>query len=79
MLFLCTAARIALNEATESVVARTVYDKIYFQHELETAMKRELNKNKISLADIRRMYNKVSEVSTFEILLFVFVNLIPCC
>ena len=45
-----TAARIALNEATESVVARTLHDKIYFQHELETAMKRELNKNKISLA-----------------------------
>ena len=65
-LFLCTATRIALNDATDSVVERTLYDKVYFQHELETAMKRQLNKNNVSLADIRRMYAKVSEISTFE-------------
>ena len=38
-----------------------LYDKMYFQHELEVAMKREMNKNELSLADIRRMYEKVSE------------------
>ena len=42
-LFLCTATRTALNDATESVVERTLYDQVYFEHELETAMKRQLN------------------------------------
>ena len=59
LLFLCTATRLALNDATENVVERTLYDKVYFQHELENAMKRQLHKNNISLADIRRMYAKV--------------------
>ena len=65
-LFLCTATRIALNDATESVVERTLYDKVYFQHELETAMKCQLNKNTVSLADIRWMHAEVSEISMFE-------------
>ena len=73
--YLCTATRIALNDATESVVERTLYDKMYFQHELELAMKNGMKKNKVSLADIRRMYEKVSDVSTFEGLL-VFGDII---
>lgn len=53
----------ALNDATESVVQRTLYDKVYFQHELEEAIKREMKKDKVTQADIRRMYQRVSGLS----------------
>ncbi|CAB1110540.1 unnamed protein product [Ectocarpus sp. CCAP 1310/34] len=46
----------ALNDATESVVQPTLYDKVYFQHELEEAIKREMKKDKVTQADIRRMF-----------------------
>eukprot|EP00904_Undaria_pinnatifida_P013509 jgi/Undpi1/9289/HiC_scaffold_26.g11747.m1 len=49
----------ALNDATESVVKRTLYDKVYFQHELEEAIRREMKKEKVTQADIRRMYQRV--------------------
>lgn len=50
----------ALNDATENVVKRTLYDKVYFQHELEAAIKRETHKDKVSQAEVRRMYLRVS-------------------
>ncbi|CAM9941215.1 unnamed protein product, partial [Choristocarpus tenellus] len=49
----------AFNNATESVVERTLYYKIYFQRELQEAIKRQTKKKEVSLAEIRRMYQKV--------------------
>ncbi|CAM9945559.1 unnamed protein product [Choristocarpus tenellus] len=49
----------AFNEATESVVERTLYDKIYFQHKLQEAIKRQRKKKDVSIADIHKMYQQV--------------------
>ncbi|CAN0011682.1 unnamed protein product [Choristocarpus tenellus] len=48
----------AFNEATESVVERTLYDEIYFQHKLQEAMKRQREKKDVSIADIHKMYQQ---------------------
>ncbi|CAM9623429.1 unnamed protein product [Choristocarpus tenellus] len=49
----------AFNDATESVVERTLYDKIYFQHELQESIKRQTKKKEVSIVEICTMYKKV--------------------
>ena len=36
----------------DEAIENSLYDNVYFQHELEIAMKREMNRDKVSMADI---------------------------
>ena len=54
----------AFNEATESMVERTLYDKLFFQNELQRAIMRQTNKKKeASPKELREMYQQVSHVA----------------
>ncbi|CAM9690914.1 unnamed protein product [Sphacelaria rigidula] len=53
----------SFNDATESVLERSIYDRIYFQNELHKTVMDQTGKRDVSIAALQKMYEKVGLVA----------------
>lgn len=60
MVYFFAIPRAGFNVATESLAERSFYDKLFYHMEIMSSIRRELNKQDCTTADIIRAHAKVS-------------------